>query len=374
MDSRTRLLTAWSSREPDRVPIELQISPEARQWPEAQRIVDFIDSDADNFGGAPGADWGFFGLQTSYHEDVLEDVPGEFKRVKRVHETPAGEFYAITQHFHDEMIADYHWQRRFIATLEEMERLADAPRDVCPIFKDRHDAAVARIGDRAVPLVGVSHPLGSLVRSANLEEVYSWFGSEPALMHRFLQATNRQVADTVQLMADAGIGPHYSVCAHEMLIPPWLGHRMFDEFVFPYDKAVNDVIHQHGGRVRAHCHGNCMDFLVKMSAMGIDAIEPLEPVPFGDVDLAEAKRRVGDRMLLSGNVPSQSFLSMSREDVREWIRGALRDGAPGGGFTLRTTGGHAATNSVKNRDQMLKIFGNIEAYIDAALEFGQYPL
>ncbi len=171
-----------------------------------------------------------------------------------------------------------------------------------------------------------------------------------------------------------GIGPYYSVTAHEMLIPPWIGRPMFDEYVVPYDTGVNRSIHSGGGRLRAHCHGACMEYLEPMHHMGIDAIEPLEPPPFGDVDLARAKRIVGDDMLLSGNVLSQYFPSMSMEEVTEAVRSSIAAAARGGGFSLRTTGGTAATNSVKTPDQMRAVLRSIEAYIDAALKYGEYPV
>ncbi len=375
MNSRDRLLTAWSFKEADRVPIEIQISPMAYEFHEAERIVEFIDKQADNFYGLVAADWGFFGLRASYCEEVIEDIPNEFRRIKRIFSTEAGDFHAITKHNYNELLPeDYHWERRYIDTKEEMERLADAPRRAIPLDKVEFDKAVQRIGDRGIPLVGLLHPLGLLVRRSNMEEVYVWFHTEPQIMHRFLERANQQVAETVSAMVEAGVGPYFSVVAHEMLIPPWIGPQMFDEFVFPYDKMVNDVIHHDGGKLRIHCHGNCMDYLEKMSRMGVDAIEPLEPAPFGNVSLKEAKRSVGDRMLLSGNIPSQKFLSMTRKEVRQCVKEAMSAAASGGGFTLRTTGGHAATNSVKNKAQMIKVFDNIEAYIEAGLEFGEYPL
>ncbi len=375
MNSKDRLLAAWSFEEPDRVPIEIQISPVAREFPEARRIVAFIDREADNFGHAPGGDFGFFGLPASYREELIEDVPGQFRRFRRIYSTPVGEFYAITKHNYDELIPqDFHWERRYIDNMEEMERLAEAPRGDVPLDKTSFDKAVRDLGGRGLPLVGLLHPLGRLVRSANIEEVYIWLLKEPKVIHRFLESSNRQIAQAVQSMMDSGIGPYFSVCAHEMLIPPWMGRKMFDEFVFPYDKVVNDTIHRNGGRLRIHCHGNCMDYLERMNQMGVDATEPLEPAPFGNVVLAEAKKRVGDRMLLSGNVPSQEFLSMNREEVRECVKEAISAAAHGGGFTLRTTGGHAGTGSVKDKEQMRKVLENTEAYIEAGLEFGTYPL
>ena len=375
MDSQERLQTAWSHLEADRVPIELQLYSAAYEYPEADRVVEFVENEADNFLGVPGADFGFAGLPSEYSEEVIEVVPGEHRRIRRTHRTAAGDFTAVTRHNHDEIIAtDFKWERRFIETLEEMERLATAPREAAPLSTVEHRESVARIGRRGIPLVGLWHPLGWLVRNANMEEVYIWLTTNPRIMHRYLDAASAQVVETVRRMSESGVGPTYSITAHEMLIPPWMGHEKFDEYVVPYDRRVGDEIHRVGGRLRSHCHGNCMDYLQKMLDLGVDAIEPLEPHPFGDVDLEKAKRLVGDRMLLSGNVTSNAFPQMSRQEVREQVRRVIEIGAPGGGFTLRTTGGNAATNSVKTREQMVKVLENIQAYIDAALEFGGYPI
>ena len=196
----------------------------------------------------------------------------------------------------------------------------------------------------------------------------------PDVMHRFLERANQQVAETVLRMGELGIGPFFGATAHEMLTPPWMGHRQFDEWVFPYDQMVNDTIHRIGGKLRIHSHGNVMTYLEQFADMGVDAIEPLEHPPFGDVDLAEAKRLVGDRMMLSGNVASQNFLYATREEVRQEVRAAIQAAAPGGGFSLRPAAGSAGTNSVQDRDQMRKFLDNIDAFIQAGLEFGQYPI
>lgn len=376
MDATNRLLKAWSFKEPDRVPIELKISPEACKMPEAERIVDFIHNEADNFRGVSLIDWGFFGLPATYREEVIEDVEGEYKRIKRTYSTEAGDFHAITKHKYETLdSSDYHWEQRYIHTLDDMGRLAEASRKSLEPDIERYREGVESIGaGGGIAITGLMHPLGRLVRWANMEEVYSWFLIESGLMHRFLERANAQVAETVEAIGRTGLNPVFGVCAHEMLILPWMGMRLFDEFVFPYDKKVNDAVHAIGGRLRAHCHGNCMEYLERMSEMGVDAIEPLEPPPFGDVDLKEAKRRVGDRMLLSGNVPSPLFVQMSREEVRKSVKDAISAAALGGGFTLRTTGGHAGTGSIQNREQEIKILENIEAYIEAGIEFGTYPI
>jgi len=369
---RQRLRTAWSLREPDRVPIELRIFPSAARHPEAGRVLELIEEHADNLAGMPGVDWGFLGFPSEYTEEFIEEVPGRYRRMRCTHVTSAGTFTAVT--YHPEGDPDYHWERRFVSSIEDLRRLAETPRPPA-----RWDAAMWRekadeIGDRALPTLELLHPLGFLVRNSTMEEVYTWLHDEGATVHRFLEAAGAHVAEAVKGMTAAGIGPYFTVTAHEMLLPPWMGHRLFDEFVFPYDKSVNDAVHAGGGKVRAHCHGNCMDFLEQMSAMGIDAIEPLEAPPGGDVDLAEAKRSVGDRMMLSGNIPSERFVTMSPGEVRELVREAIAAAAPGGGFSLRTTGAGGGTCACMNDDQMAHVLANCEAFLLAGLEFGCYPI
>ncbi|MFW6155805.1 MAG: uroporphyrinogen decarboxylase family protein, partial [Armatimonadota bacterium] len=140
----------------------------------------------------------------------------------------------------------------------------------------------------------------------------------------------------------------------------------------PYDSEVYAAIHARGGRFRAHCHGSCMSFLERFAEMGIDSVEPLEPPPYADCDLAEAKRLVGDRMLLSGNIPSQAFVFIEPAEVEELVREAIEVAAPGGGFTLRLTGGGGGRGSERTPEQADRNIACAEAYFDAALQHGWY--
>lgn len=372
MTHRERLETAWRLREPDRVPIEIRISPHAQKHPRAEGLLALIEEHADNFVGVPGADFGFFGFPTRYTEEVIEDAPGQHYRLRRTHDTDAGRFTAIT--YHPAGDPDYHWEKRYVSTTEDLRRLTETPRQKVAWNRENWAEAVRDVGERGLPILGLFHPLGTLVRLADMHTMYAWFRAEPGLVHAFLAASNAQVAEAAEGMLADGIGPYFGVTAHEMCVPPWMGHDLFSEFVSPYDRHVNGVVHKRGGRIRAHCHGNCMDFLETFSAIGLDAVEPLEHSPTGDVDLAEAKRRVGDRMLLSGNIASEQFVSIDPPEVRRRVKDAIRAAGHGGGYTLRTSGGYAGTSVAMEDALMAHVLGNCEAYIMAGLEYGVYPL
>ena len=373
MTSRERVETAWRFEEPDRVPIEFSLTADARAHPRAARLVELADKYTDNFAFAAGPGFGFLGLTTEYEETVIEERPGEFKRMRRTHRTPAGEFTAITYH-PEHAPDDYHWEKRHVTTLEEMKRIAATPREAGAWDADAYRERVAEIGDTGVPVVSLFHPLGNLVRCVTMEEVYAWFREAPDLIHTYLAAAYEQVIGTIEAMQAACGGVTFVTWAHEMLIPPWMGHELFDTFVLPYDTALCAAIHRGGGRLRAHCHGCCMDFLVKFADMGIDSTEPLEPAPYGDVVLARAKQLVGHRMLLSGNIPSQAFPFITPDEVRAMVRDAIRVGAPGGGFTLRTTGGAGGTSTAMDAETFERVLANCEAYMEMAIEYGEYPV
>jgi hypothetical protein len=375
MTSRERLEAAFAFREPDRVPIELHIEARAHAFPETARLVRFIETEADNMAWVGGVDWGFCGLDAAYAESLLEDRPGAYRRKRRVYQTAVGPFEAITRHFYPHVDSpDFHWERRYIHTLDDMARLAQAPRAARPFARSVWDAGVVKIGGRGLPVCGLFHPLGWLVRQADTEEVYGWLMAEPDILHGFLANATRQIVETIRAIGAAGVAPWFAVTAHEMLIPPWLGMAHFDEWVVPYDQAVNEAVHRIGGKVRAHCHGNCMAYLERMAAMGVDAIEPLEAPPYGDVDLKEAKRRVGGRLVLSGNIPSQDFNRLRPAEVRALVKQAIIAAAPGGGFSLRTTGGHANVTADLAPEVLKTVVANVEAYVEAGLEYGRYPI
>lgn len=352
----------------------MSIPDYAKDLPGADKIAEFVKNQADNFVGTPLFDWGFMGLDCRWNEDeVIEDIPGKYKRIRHSVDTSAGEFFAITRHFPDVRDPyDFHWERRHIHSLADFTRLAESEFKIRPFDLAAYNRACVQLGGRGLAVTPVFHPLGALVRNSTMEEVYAWLVAERALTETFLEKTCRQVAESVALLRGARPASPlvFTTYALEMLIPPWLGKKHFDRLVFPYDKKVNDAIHAIGGRHRAHSHGNTGQFLERFADMGVDAIEPLEPAPFGDNVLKQAKETVGRRMLLSGNLPSQAFYTLSRDEVREMTRRAIEDAAAGGGFTLRLAGG--GTGCGANREQAAIHIDRTLAFIEAALAFGRY--
>ena len=84
-----------------------------------------------------------------------------------------------------------------------------------------------------------------------------------------------------------------------------------------------------------------------------------------ELDLAEAKRRVGDRLCLIGNMHQlETLLHGTPADVEEECRQMIAKGAPGGGYILSASGCLSEGTPVEN----------FEAMVRAADKYGRYPL
>ncbi len=117
-----------------------------------------------------------------------------------------------------------------------------------------------------------------------------------------------------------------------------LSRRFYGEFVVPYERRLVERLHAAGPvRVYTHTCGAIGDRLEDMVSTGIDGLECLDPPPLGNVELEDAKRRIGGRVFIKGNVDSVNTLLKKRPaEIEADVRRTMAAGAPGGGFILST--------------------------------------
>jgi uroporphyrinogen decarboxylase len=84
--------------------------------------------------------------------------------------------------------------------------------------------------------------------------------------------------------------------------------KIFDKFVAPYDSELIALAHEAGQRIVYHTCGGMMPILERIVAMQPDAMETLTPPDMGgDMDLAKAKKRIGEKVCMIGD--STSFIT-----------------------------------------------------------------
>jgi uroporphyrinogen-III decarboxylase len=97
--------------------------------------------------------------------------------------------------------------------------------------------------------------------------------------------------------------------------------------------------------------------------MRMDAVDPLEPPPQGDVSLDEARRAVGDDVVLFGNIELNLLETLSPEEFSVLVRRTVEQGraAGGRGFVLMPTAAPCG------REVSARTLENYRVLVDTAL-------
>jgi len=113
----------------------------------------------------------------------------------------------------------------------------------------------------------------------------------------------------------------------------------YRRFVLPAERSVITAFKRAHPDVPVYTHtcGLLGDRLELLEETGTGGIDTLDPPPLGDVDLADAKRRVGRRLFLKGNIdPVNTVLRGTPAQCREDARRRLEMAMEGGGYILST--------------------------------------
>jgi uroporphyrinogen-III decarboxylase len=110
------------------------------------------------------------------------------------------------------------------------------------------------------------------------------------------------------------------------------------EFIFPHMKTVCDELHHYCPDVKIYCHicGNVLPIIEVLADTGIDCIAPLDPL--GGFSVADARKRVGDKMILMGGVDTLSFIQSTEAAITEEAQRCMSEGLVGQGRFILGSG------------------------------------
>jgi len=142
--------------------------------------------------------------------------------------------------------------------------------------------------------------------------------------------------ETAQKLAKHGGLDGFALCKDYCLnAGPFLSPTQFGEFVTPYLAKLVAGYRDLGFYTIKHTDGNINPIIDQLVETNPHALHSLDPQ--GDVDIAEVKRRYGNRLCLIGNVNCGLMDTGSDEEVIASARYALKHGMPGGGYIFSTS-------------------------------------
>lgn len=157
---------------------------------------------------------------------------------------------------------------------------------------------------------------------------------DPAWVRELLEVLNRRKLAYIRSMEGArfDVNELGGGDASTTVISP----AIFNELVAPFDARLIEAAHEAGQRIVYHTCGGMMPILEDIAAMHPDAMETFTPPAMGgDVDLAAAKRRIGDRVCMIGGFDQGRFFARgTTAETRAEVRRLFEAAGRGGGYIL----------------------------------------
>ncbi|MGE4283415.1 MAG: uroporphyrinogen decarboxylase family protein [Clostridia bacterium] len=172
--------------------------------------------------------------------------------------------------------------------------------------------AVDAVGTEVTVTGAVTCPFTNASFLIGAENLVRLMIKNPEKVHRLCEISLETNLRYVQAIIDAGCTPSLTdAMSSSTVISP----KQFKEFSYPYLKRLIEYIHLRGKSVTLHICGKTNKIWDLMVEAGTDCISI-----DNDVDLLEAKQKVGDKVRLMGNVkPSEIMLEGTEEDVRKAV-------------------------------------------------------
>jgi len=380
---RERLLAALRMEEPDVVPV---YAPADLSWYGAEtdfHTKGFLGKTEINC-SLDLAGWEtfriFFGnLGTSYSSDVVGCGEG-YTTVKRVIETPKGLIRSLVRR--SDQIYMQPWTiERFAKSEDDVERFLSIPYEPYDATGVERDFEVeyevdlrtyrdleAKIGENGLVSVLIPDPIMLLFTLCGIEFAVKMYYRNFGLVEELFRIGLERVLDYVEQLLSLGV--HYFVTVGPEYVGTVMPH-LFDKLMVPYDRKIVSAIHEKNGIAEIHCHGKVNNWLERFAATGADALDPLEPPPTGDIqDLGDAKKRIGDRVCLVGNVSYKEL--RNKASTERAVHGRIESAAEGGGYVLCVV-----YSPIRLREGIppdIPPHESVVEFVKTARRYGKYPI
>jgi uroporphyrinogen-III decarboxylase len=181
----------------------------------------------------------------------------------------------------------------------------------------------------------VTSPLDYFLDLFGFEQALLGFSDDPGRAAAVLERFTDGIIAVAEGLAAAGVD------AIKISSPfagaGFLSTAYYRTFVLPFESRIARAVERRGVRAYLHTCGDIHDRLELMADSGASGIECLDPPPLGRVELVDAKKRVGSRIFIKGNVdPVHVLLSADTGSVRADARCRLLAGKLGGRYILST--------------------------------------
>lgn len=208
---------------------------------------------------------------------------------------------------------------------------------------------------------------GSQIRG--YDKLFLDFALNPELAHALLDKISETINEMYRQYMKV-VGPYVQVVAitddqgtqNSLMVSP----KMFQKFIKPRLKSLIDTIKETADvKVFMHCDGAITKIIPDLIEIGVDILNPIQPVVKDMEDTKALKEEFGDQICFHGSMDVQQVMVQSSvEEIREEVKSRINDLGTHGGFII------APCHNI-NVDIPIE---NTIAMFEEAQKVGKYPL
>ena len=365
MKTAERTRVAFERGTPDRVPIHCWLGlPLIRELkPQSKSMTDMLEWWIDDPMGSivqMQQDLGLDPMITTYSQHIGEHeiwprmlFPRPFETDtwdEKFHVSATGEGWREHTHLiktpDGDLDSSYRTEDGFGTSCHDYLLKGDEPESKLAALQhfppgDLYDMSVMRgmvekVGDEAWWLHHVIGPWDMAAEVRGLVNLSMDIYDRPQFVHDLMRVCTDWLLGFYKALGETGI---HSISMNETWTGVGVARAHFLEFMQPYEKECVDAAHEAGYMVSFHNCGRATLFLEDIADTGPDAVETLTSNrSSGDVDLADAKARIGDRVCLFGGFNEHLLHEADEAAVRDEVLRCLDAAMEGGGYVFRSTG------------------------------------
>lgn len=367
MNSRERLLKCIKHEPIDRVPVSTYelVGWNSDAWenkePSYRKLMDAIREHTDCI---YMTDAGFQETPNPVMEiQVWDESESHF--TKKVYHTKCRDLESL--HRIDDGVHTVWTIKHLLEDIADIDKYLSIPHDPPILNMDRFYAEKEKLGEKGLMMISLGDPICEAAELFEMGTFLLHAITESEKIKYFLDALHeRQMFDLKRILKNDVKDVIFRICGPEYATPPYLSPDYFYDYVTCYLKDICREIRTAGGIPRIHSHGKIGKVIDQFAMTDALAIDPVEPPPDGDMELADVKRLYGEKFCIFGNIELRELENSDRMRIDALVKKSMHVAKEGSGFILMPTS--APLNvplSGKTQENYLQLF-------ESAIEYGVY--
>ncbi len=183
----------------------------------------------------------------------------------------------------------------------------------------RYNEICQQVGPDGVVVAGELYsPLKMLHLILGPEQTTYLLMDEPQRSLELLALHETAQLELVKQMAQAGVP---AVMAMDNLDTAFHPPQYVEQYSASFYEKASRICHEQGSSFFIHACGRQRDNLKLIASLGVDGLEGVAFPPLGDVELDEAMRLAGDRLIMTGGISAAEFNRLqTRQQVFAYVK------------------------------------------------------